>query len=153
MLGAAFAAAVCLFGAGVAQAQARPAPSTPPTPLLHMIDQVGGPDRYQTAIDASKLAWADATAVPTPGGAKPAGVAVIARGDTYADALAGSALAAELGGPLLLTPPAALGPSVGAELHRILSPHQRVFLLGGTQALSSTVENSVNGLNLTVERL
>ena len=123
-----------------------------PAIVPYVGDQVGGADRYLTAIDASKLAW-QAASTTSLTAAPHAKIAVLARGDTYADALAGSAMAAELGGPLLLTPPDALDPNVRDELRRLLSAGRTVYLLGGPMALSPSVEDSVRALGLSPQRL
>ncbi len=62
---------------------------------------------------------------------------VLARGDLFPDALSGVPLAGVYGGPLLLTPPTILLPSVLVEIKRVLAPGGTVILMGGTGALSS----------------
>ena len=100
--------------------------------VLHRADsgdavvRFAGADRIATAVAVSQAAFA-------PGGAR---AAVIARSDTYPDALAGAPLAAAKGGPLLLTARDALDGRVEAELGRALPPSSTVYLLGGTGALS-----------------
>ena len=106
-------------------------------------DRMAGSDRYGTAVNASRLQFADHTAK----------VAVLSRSDTYADALAGSALAAEKHGPLLLTPTDSLNPATVAELHRALAPGATVYLLGGSQALSPGVEQALKAQGFTTKRL
>ena len=106
-------------------------------------DRMAGADRFGTAINASRLQFADHSA--------PA--AVLSRSDTYADALAGSALAAEKHGPLLLTPTDTLDASTAAELHRALAPGATVYLLGGPKALSPAVEQALHGQGFTTKRL
>ena len=68
-----------------------PLPPPPPAPI-----RLSGPDRYSTAAVVSAANF-------DPG--VPA--AVVATGTTYADALAGAAAAAQVGGPLLLVTPTA----------------------------------------------
>lgn len=103
--------------------------------------RVAGPDRIATAIAASFFGDADASAV------------VLARSDDYADALAGVPLAAAKDGPLLLTPPANLDPRTLAEMRRCLAPGATVYLLGGTAALSDSVEDAVRAAGYAVVRL
>lgn len=71
--------------------------------------------------------------------------AVVARDDTFADALAATALAGTAG-PILFTPggpDASLSADVGAELDRILAPGATVHLVGGTAAVSVAVEEEL----------
>lgn len=111
-------------------------------------DRVGGADRIATSIAASKWTY-DAK----NGRGRKASAAVLARSDTFADALGGTALAIQSNGPLLLTPTASLDKGVEAELTRILQPHSTVYVLGGTAALSPAVEKRVTALGFTVERI
>jgi hypothetical protein len=125
---------------------ARPVPAPQPT-----VDRVGGQDRVDTAVDASRLQFADATS--TDPNARKAAVGVLSRMDTFADALAGSALAGEKRGPLLLTQSGSLDPRDLAELHRTLPRGATVYLLGGANALSTTVENQVKAAGFVPKRL
>jgi len=68
-------------------------------------------------------------------------VVFIARGDAYADALAGTPAAATDGGPVLLVSPDAIPPATATELTR-LKP-AKIIVLGGTLAVSDQV---VSGL-------
>ena len=82
-----------------------------------------------------------------------ADAAVLARSDGYADAVAGTPLAAAVDGPVLLTPGEELHPDTAAELTRVLPAGATVYLLGGTGALGAEVEEQVRALGLTVRRL
>lgn len=117
-------------------------------PVRPVADRIGGADRVATAIDASR--WAFDT-LGTAG--RHAAVAVLARDDTYPDALAGTALAVQLGGPLLLTPSKGLDQGVGGELKRVLAPGSTVYVLGGPAALGPGVVNAVRGLGFNPVRL
>lgn len=105
--------------------------------------RIQGSDRIATAIDASNSLFDDAG---TPGAAQ---AVVLARSDMFPDALAGVPLAAASVGPLLITPSTQLDTRVGAEITRILAKDRRVYLLGGTGALSLGVENAVKALGYT----
>lgn len=96
---------------------------------------VDGEDRILTAIEASIKAH------PADGSAD---IVVLATAFNWPDALGGSALAGTVNGPLLLTPPNALPASVAAEITR-LAP-RRVYVLGGTSAVSDTVMNAAKAL-------
>jgi hypothetical protein len=79
---------------------------------------------------------------------------VLSRSDNFADALGGGALAAAKDGPLLLSSPSTLNSDTQAEMQRVLgATNKTVYLLGGTAALSTTVENQVKALGYTTARL
>ncbi|NUR61687.1 MAG: hypothetical protein HOV87_23960 [Catenulispora sp.] len=112
------------------------------------IDRVGGDDRIDTAVATSQLGYDNVGA-----GARQAGGAVLTRADSFADALAGSALAAHTNAPLLLTATGGLDPRVEAELKRVLKPGSQVTLLGGPDVMSPAVEARVAALGFTTRRL
>ena len=99
------------------------------------VGRIAGADRYQTGIQISQQQYG-------PGSAN---AVVLAIGTNYPDALAGVPLAKKMGGPLLLTPGNVVDSQVVAEIHRVLKPGGRVYVLGGTAAITPTV---VNGLGL-----
>lgn len=103
--------------------------------------RIAGSTRFETALEISKTGWAQAPAV------------VLARGDDYPDALAGAILAhsSQVQGPLLLTDSASLSAGVLDEIKRLGA--EKVYILGGTGAVSSGAEASLKTQNLTVERL
>jgi 5'-nucleotidase / UDP-sugar diphosphatase len=103
------------------------------------VERIAGADRVGTAIAVSAQTFDTAATV------------VIARADEYADALAGAPLATFLGAPLLLTSRDGLLPAVQAELERLGSTH--AVLLGGTAALSETVEQDLNAMGVTPRRV
>jgi hypothetical protein len=105
--------------------------------------RLAGADRIATAIAVSQNAF------PSGGSAK---AAVIARADSFADALAGTPLAATKIGPLLLTASGSLDNRVGTELGRALPAGSTVYLLGGTTALSAGIDQSVAALGYQVVR-
>ncbi|NUR32074.1 MAG: hypothetical protein HOV83_40560 [Catenulispora sp.] len=100
---------------------------------------LAGADRYGTSADvASCLAY-----LRSLSGEKPIGLAGIATGTAYPDALTGGAFMAYFGAPLLLTDPQALSPETANAL-RTVSPHfNLVEIFGGTNAVSPGVETSV----------
>lgn len=110
------------------------------------IDRIYGADRVATSIAASQDQFGNGSA----------DAVVLARADAFPDGLAGAALAADKNGPLMLTPPTALDGRVLDEIMRVLPAGKTVYLLGGTGALSTTVDNAVKatpGTSYTVKRL
>ncbi len=89
--------------------------------------RAAGSDRVATAVALSTEAFPDG-----------APAAVVATASGYADALAATALAGRLGGPVLLTPPADLPTVVIDELTRL--GVEEVVLMGGPAALARRVE-------------
>lgn len=118
------------------------APTAPP-PAPKVI-RIGGADRIATAIAASKLAF------PTSGSAK---AVVLSRHDAFADALAGTPLAGAAKAPLLMTRSKSLDASVAAEIKRVLPAKGTVYLLGGTGALSSTIEGTLKSMGFNPVRV
>ena len=78
----------------------------------------------------------------SPAPAAPRAV-VLARADSFPDALAGTPLAAAKSAPLLLTGSASLDSRTMAEIQRVLTPGKTVFLLGGSVALSPSIANTL----------
>lgn len=68
-------------------------------------------------------------------------VAYVATGANFPDALAGGAVAANAGGPLLLVTPDSIPPSTATELQR-LTPG-RIVVLGGDSSVSASVQASL----------
>ncbi len=98
------------------------------------ITPVQGADRYQTAVAASRSAFATGSA----------GTVVIASGDNWPDALGASTLAGAVHGPVLLTKPGALPGAVSAEIAR-LGAHEAV-VVGGEAAVSGAVFRALDAL-------
>lgn len=119
---------------------------------LDIAARFAGANRYDTAIAISQGNWAD-------GGDQEDGLSadavVLSRGDTFADALGGSALAAAKHGPLLLTPPTSLYAPTANEIKRVLGADKTktVYIVGGTSAISTGVENAVRALGYAVVRI
>lgn len=105
--------------------------------------RIAGPDRIATAIDTSMATF----------GPGQAGAAVLARDDTFPDALAGTFLAADKHGPVLLTDPTQLDSRVSAELQRILPAGSTVYILGGSGAMAPAVASAVEALGYHVTTL
>jgi putative cell wall-binding protein len=78
---------------------------------------------------------------------------VLASGWSFPDALAGAPLAATKGGPLLLTPTASLDARVKAEIARVLPAGGTVYILGGPQAVDTSVDAALVSAGFEVSRL
>ncbi|ART78070.1 lactocepin precursor [Sutcliffiella horikoshii] len=107
--------------------------------VAERVDRLRGADRYATAVELSKEGWEQSDVV------------VIARGDNYADALAGVPLAHKYNAPLLLTKTASLPDATKAEIERLGA--KKVYILGGTAAVSKDVEDTFKAHGLEVKRL
>ena len=92
--------------------------------------RISGPNRYATAAE---VASGFDPGIP---------VVYVASGEGFADALGGGAAAAAEGGALLLTAKDTL-PTATSQALKNLKPKQ-VVILGGTGAISSTVEKAIN---------
>lgn len=103
--------------------------------------RLAGGDRYQTAIKISQSGWDTANTV------------VLARGDDFPDALAGAVLAnsSKAKGPLLLIDSKTLQPDVLTEILRLQA--QRVYILGGTGAVSDEVKKVLEDNGRSVQRI
>ncbi|WP_370374622.1 cell wall-binding repeat-containing protein [Catenulispora sp. GP43] len=128
-------------------------PRTVPLPprTVPTVDRIGGQDRIGTAVNASRFEFANAGT--TAATARTASCAVLTRSDSYADALSGSALAGAKGCPLLLTPHDSLDPAVEGELHRVLPRGATVYVLGGSAALSPTIDDELARAGFVPHRL
>ena len=122
-------------------------PTTPKTPTIPTPEQpksaavirLGGANRYETSVKVSLAGWTTADNV------------VLARGDEFADALTAAPFAKQLNAPILLTSTKALDASVIAEIKRLKT--KKVYIIGGTGAISASVENAVKAMGITVERI
>ncbi|RQD76764.1 MAG: hypothetical protein D5R97_04070 [Candidatus Syntrophonatronum acetioxidans] len=123
--------------------QAPPAPEPPPPPPepdpVLEVSRVAGQDRYATSAAISRLI------------SNPAETVILARGDDYADALAGAPLAEALKATLLLTRTEGLPSSIERELDK-LKP-RKVIILGGVKAVSARQEESLQAKGYQVDRI
>ncbi len=108
------------------------------------VQRYAGADRIATAISTSHASF------PTPGSAD---AVVLASSQSFPDGLAGTPLAVDKDGPLLLTDQAALRSDVLTEVQRVLPPNGTVYVLGGTGALGDPVATALDGAGFDVERL
>ena len=98
------------------------------------VTRLSGSDRFGTSAAISNNG-AFAPGVP---------VVYVASGMSFPDALAGGALAGIRKGPLLVTTPSKLPSAISAEVSR-LNPG-KVVILGGTAAVSATVQSQLGAL-------
>lgn len=101
--------------------------------------RLSGPTRYDTAVEISKNGWMQAETV------------VIATGEDFPDALAGTPLAYKLNAPILLSGSNTLPAQTEAEINRLNA--KNIVILGGTQAISSGVETKLRSMGKSVERI
>ena len=108
------------------------------------VERVAGEDRFGTGVAAA--------ARVTPGAMGELGrTAVIASSEVFADALVAGPFAARGIHPVLLTPPDELHADVSGYLGEAGISH--IVLMGGTAALSESVEQSVEDLGIDVSRV
>ena len=115
----------------------------------YQVTRRAGPTRFETAIDIAEVE------APT------ANTAVLARGfeadgstdatQAFADSLAAGGWAADQGWPILLTPTDTLPASLRTYLDR--SAIDTMMIMGGTAAISETVENEIEGMGITTTRV
>lgn len=111
-------------------------------PIVHpgVVHRTAGITRIHTAVQVSRQVFDDAAAV------------VVARADLYPDGLAGSPLAGQVGGPVLLTHRDGLAAVVGEEIERLGATS--AWLLGDESALSDQVAADLTARGVTdVRRL
>lgn len=115
-------------------------PYRPRVPVADGYASLYGASRYDTSALIARAAY--------PSGAS---IAVLATGENWADALAGSSLAGVLDAPLLLSQRDVIPAVIASALDDLGVRH--IVLLGGENALGATVEESVRASGRTVERL
>jgi putative cell wall-binding protein len=101
--------------------------------------RLAGDDRYETAVKVSQAGWTTA------------GTVILARGDDFADAVAGVPLAHQLNAPILLTQTNSIVSATIAEITRLKA--ERVIILGGPGAISDNVRGELERIGLAVERI
>lgn len=98
------------------------------------VTRLAGADRYATAVQVSRASY----------GSAGSDAAFIATGSNFPDGLAGGPVAALVPGPILLVNSTRLPSVVATELDR-LDP-AKVFVLGGTSAISDGVVRSIDAI-------
>jgi hypothetical protein len=140
---------VQISGNGVTPGNPPTGPGT--TPGNPTVTRLSGDNRFGTGVAVSQSHWADASGDAS--GRPAAHVVVLARGDQFADALAGVPLAAKATGPLLLTDSTSLTPESLTEIKRVLGTNGgRIDVLGGDKAISPGIVNQLTRLGYSVTR-
>ncbi|HLQ70259.1 MAG TPA: cell wall-binding repeat-containing protein, partial [Bacillota bacterium] len=103
------------------------------------LTRLRGKDRYRTAVSVSKEGW------------KKSDTVIVARGDEYADALAGVPLAKKYNAPLLLTQPNKFNAATKKEIARLGA--KKAYFLGDKKAISKKIEKELKGMGVKVERV
>ncbi|HET6379970.1 MAG TPA: cell wall-binding repeat-containing protein [candidate division Zixibacteria bacterium] len=108
--------------------------------------RISGADRYATAASLSST-------LIDPNPPSTGGTVIVASGESFPDALAGAPAAFANDGPVLLVKAGSIPSPTLAELNRLAPDH--VYVLGGTVAVSSAVENQLKSLasTPTVQRI
>ncbi|WLR61612.1 cell wall-binding repeat-containing protein [Guptibacillus hwajinpoensis] len=102
-------------------------------------ERIEGETRYETSVKISQEGWDSADTV------------VLARGDSFPDALAGAPLAYKYDAPILLTESGSLNKMAKEEIARLGA--KDVIILGGTSAVSNYVKFQLEGMGIEVERI
>lgn len=126
--GRALVALACLVAASLAWAMSPPRAGATEDVTTQ---RLAGPNRYATAASAARSAYPDGAAT-----------VVLASGDAFADALAGSALAGALDGPLVLTAGDELSPEARQAIDQLGAG--AVVILGGPGAVSEAIERDLD---------
>ncbi|TNM63221.1 hypothetical protein FHN55_15345 [Streptomyces sp. NP160] len=98
-----------------------------------------GADRVATSADIAAKVFT----TPAPGTSRDV---VIATAGSFADALAGTRLAGQVGGPLLLTNGNTLSPEAAEQVKRLVAAGGTVYVLGGDAAVSDAVAKATGDL-------
>lgn len=104
-----------------------------------MPERISGTSRYQTAIAISQTGWDEA------------GTVVLATAGDFPDALAGGPLAYLEDAPILLTRTGELHSGTREEIERLGA--DKAIILGGSIAISGTVEAELEDMGLATERI
>ncbi|WP_335871112.1 cell wall-binding repeat-containing protein [Bacillus sp. 2205SS5-2] len=102
--------------------------------------RIAGENRHETAIEISNVGWPDG-----------AHTVVLARDNTFPDALAGAPLAYQEDAPILLNPKDELHNAVREQIQYLEA--ENVIILGGTSAISLKVEQELRNSGLNVMRI
>lgn len=99
----------------------------------------GGKDRYATSAKIAQENWHSSN------------YAVLATGEDFPDALSAAPLARKYLAPILLTDSQVLSPEAEGELDRL--GVKKVFLIGGSGAISTGIEKSLEAKGISTDRI
>lgn len=102
--------------------------------------RLGGANRYETSVKIAESGW--------PNGST---YAVLATGNNYPDALSAAPLAKKYNAPILLTDTTTIPQITLDEIKRLNT--SRIFICGGIGVVSQDIENQLNTMGITTERL
>ncbi len=105
--------------------------------------RLAGDNRYHTAVMAAQEVYEEHSCTTI----------IIASGQSFPDALSGSALAGVYGCPILLTNKERLSAETKSEIQRLAASDCKVLILGGTGTVSEAVENAIKKLGVKTERV
>ncbi|MHB8073301.1 cell wall-binding repeat-containing protein [Desulfosporosinus fructosivorans] len=92
-------------------------------------------DNVALSVEIAKKGWSSATNV------------ILARDDQFSDALAAAPLSKKLDAPILMTGSSNLDERTLAEIRNLGA--QNIYIVGGTVAVSQSVQDSLKGFNVT----
>ncbi|TGE39602.1 cell wall-binding repeat-containing protein [Desulfosporosinus fructosivorans] len=92
-------------------------------------------DNVALSVEIAKKGWSSATNV------------ILARDDQFSDALAAAPLSKKLDAPILMTDSSNLDERTLAEIRNLGA--QNIYIVGGTVAVSQSVQDSLKGFNVT----
>lgn len=110
-------------------------------------ERIQGVDRYGTNLGISKLGWQNTSS----GWQNNSGIAVIATGENFPDALSAAPLAGKYKAPILLTNSRTLGKSLKDEIERL--GIRTVYIVGGTGVVSQAIQDQLTGMGINCIRL
>jgi len=136
--------ASALFVAGlVATTRIAQAQSAPDEQQLDNLERIDAGTFVAAGVEVSERLFAE----------NGAAAAVLATDANYPDALGASAVSGKVGGPVLFSPRDALAEATRTELRRVLPDGATVYFMGGVDALSQQVEDTVTSDGFGVVRL
>lgn len=106
---------------------------------LAQSQRIGGEDRYHTAVLISQSKFNESQ------------YAVIVTGEDFPDALCAAPYAKAINAPILLTKKSSLNSYTKDELIRLNV--KKVYIIGGTNAVSQAVEENIKQLGIQTERI
>jgi hypothetical protein len=113
------------------------------TEIKGQVVHIDSTDHTHMAIQISHTIFADSSAQAV----------LLATNQNPIDSFVGIILAQVLKAPILLTDPGGLPPDTAAEIARVLAKSRPVIILGGTRAVSSTVEQQLKSHGWPTQRI